>query len=124
MIVDIIFSCAVVAGVAALWRNFRYDTDNPANKYLNRLPYVLRKPITCGLCVTFWVALAFTALFDPLVSWLPPTRFAFSETLQTILAFLSSWMALGTGSALMLYVLDTFLEVSHFYKHRAHGPKN
>lgn len=117
MILDLIFSAMAVAGVSALWRNFRYDTDNPANKYLNKLPYILKKPITCGICFTFWAAGVFNIFFVPLLGWLPLQRFSLEIPLAE---FFVSWMVLGTASALILYILDTFFEVSHFYKHKAH----
>lgn len=120
MILDLIFSSAIIAGIASLWRNFRYDTDNPANAYLNKLPYFLKKPITCGLCVTFWIAFFFSIFFIPLGEWLPPTRFFFSDTVEVLVTFFTSWMIVGTGAALILYFLDTLFEISHFYKHTAH----
>ncbi len=112
-------SAAAVAGIVALWRNFRYDTDNPANIYLDRLPYLLQKPITCGLCVTFWIALIFESIFA-VPNALPPTHAFIPDTWTAVAGFIASWMVLGTVSAFILYMLDTFFEVSHFYKHRAH----
>ena len=119
MFTTLFFSSLVVAGVALLWRNFRYDNENPANIYINRLNYWLRKPITCGLCFTYWVALVFVIFFNPLMGWLPPLRFELGS-LQSPFVFGVSWMVVGTGAAFVVYFLDTFFEVSHYYAHQAH----
>jgi hypothetical protein len=119
MIFNFIFSCGVIAGIALLWRNFRYDTDNPANTYINQLNYWLQKPITCGLCFTFWTALIFDIFFDPLQGWLPSMRFALGAW-EPFFAFCSAWMVLGTGATFAVYVIDTFFQVSHYYKHQTH----
>lgn len=110
----------VIAGVASLWRNFRYDKENPANRFFDKLPYFFRKSLTCGLCFTFWTAFVYNILFEPLGGWLSRARFVFSGQTESVLAFLVSWMVVGTGAALVLYLLDTLFEVSHYYKHRAH----
>ncbi len=118
MITDAIYSCAVIAGAAILWRNFRYDKENPANKYLDRLPYWLRKPVTCGVCFTYWAAGAYAIVVDPLTDWIPPFRFPFGAA-EALMTFFFCWMILGTGAAFIVYVLDTFFEISHYYKHKA-----
>lgn len=110
---------AAVTGISLLWRTYRYDPDNSFNSVLNRLPYALRKPITCGLCFTFWISLVATALFVPfgaLTSSLP-LRFVPGSTTEAVIMFLVEWFALGAIAAFAVYVVDTLFQVSHYYKH-------
>lgn len=120
MILNLILSFSVIAGVALLYRNYRYDQENSLNKYIDRLPYFLNKPLSCGLCFTFWVALAYNFVFTPLDFWSPEFRYQFSNTTKEVLTFLSSWMILGTGSGFIVYFIDTFFQVSHYFKHKTH----
>jgi hypothetical protein len=118
-----LFLCAAVAGVALLWRNFRYDRDLSINARIDALPYLIRKPITCGLCVTFWIAGATTLVFHPFAALVAslPYRHQTLEPLRLPLEFGAQWMALGVGAVAIVYVIDTFFQISHVLKHRSHG---
>ena len=107
-----------VAGVALLWRTYRYDSDNKFNTVLDRLPYALRKPITCGLCFTFWISLLATIIFSPFAAAIAflPYRFALGGAIGVV-NFLIQWFALGTAAVTVVYVVDTFFEISHYLKH-------
>lgn len=107
------------AGVALLWRTYRYDSDNRFNAALDRLPYILRKPVTCGLCFTFWTAFFESFVFSPfpsLVSGLP-FRIVLEEGGVSVATFLVQWLALGTCATAVVYIVDTFYEISHYLKH-------
>lgn len=121
MITNLVLIAAAVAGVSLLWRVYRYDSENPLNVYLDKLPYLFRKPITCGMCVTFWISLCATILYTPLAGIVSslPTRFPFMNA--PVVGFVFEWMVLGTTAALFVYVIDTFYQVSHYYKHAAHS---
>ena len=103
------------AGVALLWRTYRYDSDNQFNATLDRLPYMLRKPITCGLCFTFWVSFVTTVVFSPFQELVPILPYRFGAV--TLITFLVQWFALGTLSTFVVYIVDTFFEISHYLKH-------
>lgn len=115
----LILSAVAIAGVSLLWRTYRYDDENPLNKYLDRLPYLPRKSITCGICFTFWVAFLFAIIFEPLQGFLPENRFDFSLGTLGMLEFIFSWMVLGSLSALLVYLIETLFQVSHYYKHES-----
>jgi hypothetical protein len=117
-----VLAILTVSGAVLLWRTYRYDEENAFNKKLDALPYLLRKPITCGLCFTFWLSLLAAIIFVPFAEWLPllQYRFALGEAVSGLLNFLVSWLALGTATTFLVYVIDTFYQVSHYYKHAAH----
>lgn len=120
---DTLFIAAAVTGLVLLWRTFRYDDENPLNAKLDAWPYVLRKPITCGLCITFWLALLSALLFEPFPQMMNmiALRIALPPGITDLIRFLASWLALGTLSSAMVYFIDTFYQVSHYYKHAAHS---
>lgn len=115
MLLAFVLSGAIVAGTTALWRTFRYDKENPVNAYIDSWPYWARKPITCGLCSTFWIALcySFTIALDP--SELIPFTFTHPAYI-----FFTKWILLGSFAAIELYVFVFFFDVSHYYAHQAH----
>ena len=79
---------------------------------------ILRKPITCGICFTFLMAFVFSILFDFRMPSLQ-LKFNFND-FDWLVSFFSTWMVLGVGSAFLVYVFDTFFQISHYYKHKAH----
>jgi sterol desaturase/sphingolipid hydroxylase (fatty acid hydroxylase superfamily) len=117
MITAFIFGGSIVAGTAALWRTFRYDDENPLNKKIDAWPYILRKPITCGVCSTFWIALIYSFGFDLSPEVLIPLSTApwFASTFS----FLAEWMLLGFAAIFQLYIFVFFFDVSHYYAHKA-----
>lgn len=111
-----------VAGATLLWRTYRYDSDVAFNAYLNRLPYYFQKPITCGICITFWLSLAATIIFSPLKNAVMavPSRFTLPQDLATIIGFGLEWLFLGMIAAAIVYAIDTVFHVSHYFRHAAH----
>jgi hypothetical protein len=118
---DIIIVVLAVAGVSLLWRTYRYDPENPFNDKLDRLPYVLRKPVTCGLCFTFWISCVCTVILVPLanVAFALPYRFPVAAIFRSIIGFGIEWFALGTLATAVVYAVDVLFQVSHYYKHKA-----
>lgn len=110
------------AGIALLWRTYRYDADNQFNRIIDGWPFWIRKPLTCGLCFTFWVALGACILFSPFAELTTalPYRFALDARVMSLMTFLIQWLALGTLAAAAVYLIDTLFQISHYYKHAAH----
>jgi hypothetical protein len=110
---------AAVAGTALLWRNYRYDSEIRINGALDRLPYLLQKPITCGLCFTFWISLVATIIFFPFPALIEslPYRLQLSEPVMAFVTFFVQWFALGALSTMIVYIVDTLFEASHYLKH-------
>lgn len=98
----------VIASISILWRIFRYDTENPINGYLDRWPYLPKKLITCGVCFTFWITLVFV-LYSQYRNNIP---------FSTESIFLD-WMTTGFYAVMLVYVFDTFYQISHYFKHKA-----
>lgn len=109
-----------IAGFSLLWRNFRYDTDNPLYSFFENLPYGIRKPITCGLCVTYWITLLVLCIYNPLFTYIFPALTHLPVILQYSSSFISTWMITGTVSVMVVYFIDTLYQVSHFFAHKAH----
>ena len=87
------FSVMAVAGVAVIWRNWLEDHQAQRQALKARLPRVLFKALTCGSCFTYWAALAFVGLFDPLTGLFG----------QGVWHVLISWMAVAMGSVFMRF---------------------
>lgn len=122
MFLTILFGAGVITAISLLWRVFRYDDDNPLKKRLDTLPYLLQKPITCGICSTFWFALIYTAFAYPVYGLTPffPSFEVLSSSLIGFAHFVCTWMIFGLTSISLYYVFLTFYEVSHYYAHLAH----
>jgi hypothetical protein len=111
-----------IAGLSLLWRNFRYDTDNPLYPFFEKLPYGIRKPITCGLCVTYWITCLILFVYNPLYATILPLLAHTPTLIQYVGAFIGTWMITGTVAVCIVYTVDTLYQISHFFAHKAHEP--
>ncbi|MDB5244387.1 MAG: hypothetical protein JWN18_257 [Parcubacteria group bacterium] len=119
----IILIVLATAGVSLLWRTYRYDSENSFNVVLDAWPFWIRKPLTCGLCFTFWIALIVSGIFSPFTHLIGDLPYRVEPEYWTaqIVAFLVGWLALGTLSVFVLYLIDTLFQISHYFKHAAHS---
>lgn len=86
-------SATALAGLAVLWRNWLADHPN-WTAAIKKIFGPLNKALTCGSCFTFWIALAFVLIFNPLESFLTallPAEILFFK----ISAYLIQWFSLG-----------------------------
>lgn len=116
----LIATALTITGLTLLWRNFRYDTDNPLHKHFERLPYLLRKPITCGLCITYWITFITLWFYNPLHTTLSLDARSLTLISESFMHFVASWMITGTVAVAIVYTIETFYQVSHTFAHRAH----
>ncbi|MEK7612193.1 MAG: hypothetical protein AAB407_02535 [Patescibacteria group bacterium] len=107
----------VVAGTAVLWRSLLNNSAWLRNAVKNILPGKIAKAVTCGLCFTYWLALFAVIISDPLRGWVPPWRFAMAVELESLLSFMTSWMAIGFGAVALRFVYVVIQESVNYFTH-------
>jgi hypothetical protein len=118
-IMETLLIVLAVAGLTLLWRTYRYDSDIGFNAALNRLPYFLQKPITCGICLTFWASLVAVLIFYPFPELITVLPYRFALGPAAVNNFFVQWFALGTLASAVVYFIDTLFHVSHYFRHAA-----
>lgn len=108
----------IVAGLSLLWRNFRYDDDNPIKEKLDALPYFIKKPITCGVCFTFWFAFFVNSIALRDHTWWSALGNYAPSFWGFIVRFFGSWMILGVTAAFIVYSFVLLFEISHVIAHK------
>lgn len=57
-LMQIIFFYALwSAGIVTIWDKIRHDFPALENALQTKLPWLIRKPLICGLCLSYWVSL-------------------------------------------------------------------
>lgn len=70
IIFNFVIGAMSVAGFSAIWRN--WVEDHPRwESFIKKVLGKAHKVLTCGPCFTYWVALAFTLIINPLNGWMP-----------------------------------------------------
>jgi hypothetical protein len=114
MIYNLFLSAIFIAALSLL---ARITLNEPAvEKAANRLPYILQKPLTCGVCRTFWFS--FFAQFFFLqfeTNFLLPY---IQGPFQTIGEFLLSWVITGMTATAIFYVVVALDEGAHYLSHK------
>lgn len=113
---NILISSMVISAVALLWRIFSRE-EFIAPK-IEALPYLIRKPLTCGVCFSFWMSLLYIISFRPSFSGVSISA-QMSPKCLFLTKFFTDWMILGMSSVFILYVFLTFWEGSHYFSHKA-----
>lgn len=116
MLIDYFFSILTVAGIAVLWRNLLKDLAW-LKHLVGKLPWILKKAVSCGFCFTYWLSLFFVILCNPLQGWLPPLRIDLSSYLILPLQILMSWMIVGIGSVIIRFGYAALQELVHHQVH-------
>ncbi len=102
---DYFVAVLAIAGVAVLWRNLIF-TSQAGNGWLARwvdaLPMRLSKSLTCGSCITYWLALAYSI-------WLDPFNGQYG--------FIISWMALAMGAVFIRFAYVALQELVTYQTH-------
>jgi len=69
----------------------------------------------CGTCFTYWSALAYVLIANPLAGWQMPVANYIPLMLIPAIKFLASWMALGFSALFFRFALVLMNEtVDHF----------
>ncbi len=98
IIFDFVFGAMAVAGFSVIWRN--WVEDHPSwEKTIRKVLGPAHKALTCGPCFTYWIALIFTLVAEPLDRWSPFGRF-FGDDLLNIFV---QWMALAWLSVFLRF---------------------
>jgi hypothetical protein len=97
-------SATALAGIAILWRNWLEDHLTWKVWLSNHLGAV-SNTLTCGSCFTFWIALCFVLMLNPLQSF-----FSITQTfggMSQLLSWTIQWMTIAWGALFLrfLYVL-------------------
>lgn len=108
-------SVFVISAVILLWRVT--IKEKLVAKFIDRLPYLVRKPLTCGVCSTFWLSFIAQFIFVKVPSEYIPFFAAFPE--NSVATFFASWMITGMASVFVYYLFATFYEGSHYLAHKA-----
>jgi hypothetical protein len=118
MFTDTLITAAVIAALSLLARiTLR---EKPVEALVDRLPYLLQKPITCGVCRTFWMTFISQFLFNTQIQNYSQIFQAYIQGLpSTPVTFLVSWMITAMLAVSMLYIFLTFYEGSHYLTHKA-----
>jgi hypothetical protein len=95
-------SATTLAGIAVLWRNWLADHQSWKMQLQKHLG-VVGRALTCGSCFTYWIALIFVLLFNPIGFLLKGYTLLISYGIQ--------WMSLG-WNAVFLRFLYVFLQES------------
>jgi hypothetical protein len=116
MILQLIVTSIFVAGIAVCWRNLQ--TDLPClSKLLNELPWGWRKPLTCGFCFTFWVALVTTLIANPLTG----VSVSFNANLPASWFFLTDifvgWVTVGMLAVIVRFGYVVLQELVYYQVH-------
>ena len=102
---DYFVAVLAIAGIAVLWRNLIF-TSQAVNGWLARwvdaLPMRLSKSLTCGSCITYWLALAYSI-------WLDPFNGQYG--------FIISWMALAMGAVFIRFAYVALQELVTYQTH-------
>lgn len=105
-------SGAAVAGVAVIWRNWISDHPN-FKQWLEKTVGPLNKVLLCGSCFTYWLALAFTLMAEPLSFWMP-----FADSGAGFIANICvRWMALSWLSVFLRFAYVAIQEHVHYQVH-------
>lgn len=96
MILNIILSSTAIAGIAMVWGRVLKNSPWLQEKLARVLPSLIYRALRCTFCFTFWTALFFSIIFDPLTGWLPPFRIAFAEPFTSFASITLGWMIMGT----------------------------
>ncbi len=116
MMFNVLLLATAISAVSLLWRIFsRHDFIKNKIEYF---PYVFKKPLTCGVCFTFWLTLAALLIFTPFDGWQLPLRWSLGFITDTAI-FITHWFILGMGAVFLYYVFLTFYEGSHYLAHKA-----
>ena len=63
------FICLLTTiALSQLWSNSKIFS--PIRRFVTKIPYI-RDALLCGPCASFWVALIFSFIFNPLINILP-----------------------------------------------------
>lgn len=119
MIQDTLLTSITVAGAAILWRNLIYDSAKFGGA-LKKLPKQVHHALTCGFCFTFWLALASVIVFNPLRSWMPPSRMEVPNPPLPFAPFFEiifSWMIIGTLAVIVRFGYIAIQEFVHYEVH-------
>jgi len=121
----LLVSSAIIAAITLLCRitlKEKYVEDK-----VDALPYLVRKPITCGVCRTFWITFVFQFLFVRFQEnvFLPGLRQgSFGGVIAGLTGFFVSWMVTGMAAVFIFYLFLTFYEGSHYLAHKAEEMHN
>ncbi len=110
----------LVAGIATGWRNLLSDIPTLSN-IVKKLPYLLRKPVQCGFCFTFWLALAAVLTIDVLPGFSLVLNFDAPVVFASGLEVLARWMAVGMLSVIIRFGYVALQELVHYQVHEVRG---
>ena len=108
MFTNLFLTCTIISAIALLWRVFSKETI--IEKAIDGLPHLIKKPLTCGVCFTFWLSFFCNLIFNP-VLW--------NISANSLINFLAHWMITGMVSVSIYYIFLTFYEGSHYLAHKA-----
>ena len=118
MFEQLLIAAMAIGGATVLWRNWL--NDHPSWKEgLKRLRSV-GHAMLCGSCFTYWVALAYVVLFDPLRLFVPIERVGLSSWLYTLIHFLMSWMVVSWASLVARFGYVLIQEAVGYAMHHWH----
>lgn len=107
----LIQSSLIISSVAILWRS-TLNKNHKLGPYLRKVfPVFLGTALTCGLCFTYWVALFFIILFNPL----PVEFFSFNYGQNFWIHIFFSWMSLGFVSVFLRFLFAFMQEKVNYY---------
>lgn len=117
MILNLLAYSLIISGVGILWRIFRKEPGIAPR--IDRLPHLIRKPLTCGVCFIFWISFFFLLLTEEPFSISVPLAFEAPSLLGAAADFVATWIMLGMSSAFVFYLFLFPYEGSHWASHSA-----
>lgn len=117
MLLNLFISGLVLAGLGRIWAKLQKDLPFIKEFIKNKLHHLLAHALTCSFCFTFWLSLIFVLFFDPLVGWMPVNRIEINIIWEQFLKILFSWMAVGTTSWIIRFIMDELQMLVHYQNH-------
>ncbi len=114
MLLNFFLSSLVVAGISVLWRGVR-TRHNAVRQFFKKFLGFYAPAFLCGTCFTYWIALVYVIVANPLGSWQMPIAGYMPVAIIPIITFIASWMALGFSALFLRFALVLMNEtVDHF----------
>lgn len=116
MLIQLLITSLFVAGIAVCWRNLQTDL-NALSSALSKLPYLLRKPLTCGFCFTFWAALATALIANPLAGVSGLWQTSVPAAWQPLADLFVGWVVVGMLAVIIRFGYVVLQELVHYQVH-------